>query len=344
MSSSHQEIYQRLLPQQKVNLTRLVKIHVDELYENRDEWKGVCPFCNGGNKKEAVFHINVDTGLSICHRAVKCGWKGNAVTFISELLDLSYEDAKDYLNEGASSSPAEIIAILKDRKDNSYEPIPDTVSIEGSMPATELQGTPQWNYLNGWLTRRGYDPEAFLEAHSVSLPPSGLYTGRAIFNISSNRVKGYQLYDMTGKMERKTINPSNEFLSRMLYGYDNWKNDSSPILIHEGIFDAARSMSRGYNATCIFGTNLSETQKYLLTESKAEKFIVCLDGDTATSDITKDKAWKIAKELSETGRLTLIARLPKTEDPDSCDEATFDACVDKAYEVISLENWLYAKL
>lgn len=279
--------------------------------------------------------------MSICHRAVKCGWKGNAVTLISELLDLSYEEAKTVLNEGSGASIKEILAILQALEKDPYKPLPDTVWIEGAerlLPEHNHEG------VGKWLRKRGYDHHDFLTSHQVYLPPTGLYDGRVVFEVTTDKLRAYQLYDYTGLKEKKTINPKHEFLSRTLFEYEEWKNEELDLLIHEGIFDVARSKVRGFAATCVFGTNISDTQKYLLSKSKIKNVYIVLDGDTRNEDLKKDKAWQMACQVADIGKPTYLVRIPKDEDPDSILESQLEACLQKAYRVLSKSELLYARL
>lgn len=328
-----------LLPNQRSNLEQLLKQHIKVIRKDGDEWNGLCPFCNGGYKREEKFYIDMKSGLSICHRAVKCGWAGNAVSFISELMNCSYEEAKRILNEGRDNSITYLMSLLTTFEEELETELKDEVWIEGAIPFSESPTRLQTDVLS-WLNRRGYT-QAF---DSLWMPPEGLYRGRVIFKVTSGRVKGYQLYDYTGKSERKTINPEREFLSRTLYRYDEWKSSDRPILIHEGIFDVERSRLRGFNATCVFGTNLSDSQHYLLSCSNASEIIVCLDGDTKTEDIKKDKAWKMAQALTTTSKPVSLVRLPINEDPDSCKEVVFRGCLNKRTSILSREDWLIGKL
>jgi len=122
-------ISSRLLPNQKTNLSHLVTQHVKNLRKDGDEWSGLCPFCNGGYKREEKFYIDMDSGLSICHRAVKCGWKGNALGFVTELLDVSYEQARRFLDQGRDGTPEYLMSLLESIEREPEEPLTDEVWI-----------------------------------------------------------------------------------------------------------------------------------------------------------------------------------------------------------------------
>jgi len=231
------------------------------------------------------------------------------------------------------------MSLLESIEREPEEPLPDEVWIEGSTRLSESSTRLQRDVLS-WLNDRGYtDP-----FDTLWMPPEGLYRGRVVFRVESLDVKGYQLYDYTRKQERKTINPEREFLSRTLYRYDEWKDSEEPILVHEGIFDVERSRQRGFNATCVFGTNLSDTQHILLSFARAKEIIVCLDGDTRTDDIKKDKAWAMAQKLTSTQKDVSIMRLPIKEDPDSVNENVLRSCYSRRSPVLSREQWLIGKL
>lgn len=335
--------YSKLLPNQMENLIEIVKDHIDILLIEDDESRGVCPFCNGGRSHEKTFCIEIETGLSICHRA-SCGWKGNAISLLSELLDLSYERAKETLNGKEDYSIESIIQLVEYDSEIPFKRLANRAWINDAYKPSRWPSD-----VLDWIRRRGYSPDEFFQYNDVWMPPDGLYNGRVIFKVESNNVLAYQLYDFTGKNPRKTINPEGEFLSRTLYNY----NQGNPIhecsaeflLVHEGIFDVARSLTRDYNACCIFGTNLSSYQEELLRQHKAKEIVVCLDGDTNIKDLSKDKAWQIATRLSKTiSKQVSIMRLPLKDDPDSCDESVFDACFDSRLVLKDKDEWLFENL
>jgi hypothetical protein len=335
--------YGKLLPNQRENLRAIIEESIELTNETSGETKGRCPFCHGGRTGEITFALNKETGLSMCHRAT-CAWKGNAVTLISELLNLSYEKARAALDGAQDISLESILSLMDYDETTPFEKMPESVWINNAYKPSR--------YPSGvfdWLLRRNYDPDQFVQQHSLWMPPDGLYNGRCIFQVNSFNVTAYQLYDYTGKMQRKTINPEGEFLSRTLYQYNNGKaiNEESEdyLLIHEGIFDVARSLTRGYNAVCVFGTNLSSHQEELIRKHQAKEIIVCLDGDTKVKDTSKDKAWNMALRLSQNKNKNIsIMRLPLEHDPDSCPESLFDGCFAKRFEIKDKDDWLFESL
>jgi hypothetical protein len=269
-------------------------------------------------------------GVALCHRA-SCGWKGNHVKLISAYLKTDVEEAKNLISGGVQESLASLINLLEEDKSTKNEilTISDKVWIENSTRIT-IQNCPM--EIEKWLTMtREYDPAEFLKVHAVYLPPAGLYQGRVIFKVSSDNVEAYQLYDYTGLLERKTLNPSREFLSRTLYNYENVK-DKDEIIIHEGIFDVARSIERGYSPVCVFGTNISEYQTYLLSKTEAKEIIICLDADANVKSKNSDnsKSFNMSKKLTEKikDKIISIMYLPKG-DPDDIGGEEFRRAYDQ---------------
>lgn len=329
----------KLLLSQTENLRTIIE-DCDIQWQDNHEIRGRCPFCHGGRSGEKTFCLDPETGLSICHR-MNCGWAGNAVSLISELQGISYEKARAVLNGAEDSSLESILQLIEYETETPFQKLSDTAWIKDACKPSKCPSD-----VSQWLDKRGYSFDQISQYCELWMPPEGLYKGRVIFRVESKNVLAYQLYDFTGKNPRKTINPEGEFLSRTLFAYNQGKpfhEDSKDfLLIHEGIFDTLRSLTREYNACCIFGTNISLHQIELIRAHQAKEIVVCLDGDTAVKDLSKDKAWPMAIKLQKSLNKTVsIMRLPFEDDPDSCQEFKFDDCFVNRLVLKDKDDWLF---
>ncbi len=78
-----------------IDLRYVFEDNVEGLVEYRDGWAwGHCPFHDDGNPS---FSVNLESGFYRCHSA-SCGLTGaGLVSFVSDLLELEFADAVDYL-------------------------------------------------------------------------------------------------------------------------------------------------------------------------------------------------------------------------------------------------------
>jgi hypothetical protein len=263
------------------------------------EYRFLCPFCEGGTTREAVFDLNPYTGACRCWRA-SCDWRSSVEWFVKNYLDVSYERAVEIVSGEKATSLEELQADLQvlekqlSRRHTRSEVNPDheslNVWVRGSKP---LKGHMMEEEIRQWIQDiRGYDVEDFLDKHNIYVPPQiGRYKGRILFEVKSDGDRAYLAYAVDRSLERKTLNPSGRVLSQMLYNYDRIKN-GKVLFICEGVFDSARLMSFGFYATSLFGVNVSPRQLRLLADTKAEEIAVCLDHGTESK--AKDIATKIA--------------------------------------------------
>lgn len=324
-----------LKPSQREKLEKYIRQHYyDSLNEMDEEFHFLCPFCDGGRSRERTFYLNVENGAGLCHRA-SCDWKGGAVKFISETMGISFEEAKEMLDMGNVITDDTLLESLMmfNRATSSHEESNSffnsiTIPFDYEDVGTSLEKEEVYK----WITRRGYNPFKFLNGqHRVVMPSDAFYEtsegkkmytiGYVCFIVATREERAFILYDYTGEAKRKTINPPNKVLSRMLYGYNRAaRGRSDTVFIVEGIFDAARLMQRGLDAVAIFGTNISEQQVYLLSQLPQDEICICLDHNTKKK--TKS-IYEMLKDRIEDKDLTYITIEKEGEDPDSLCEDLF---------------------
>lgn len=296
--------------------------NVKEGSSNGQHFTARCPFCDGGSKRVSNFYFNITYGYGLCHRAT-CGWTG-------KFSDLYHEiTGEKYAGFTGVAAPSALTSL---RQQLYTPPIQDyvyhdpNVMVEGAIPLTAL--TPD---IAAWIERRGYDPDWMSEKFPCFLSPD--HWGRVGFYVRTEGNEAYQLYSVTGRHERKTLNPKHEILSQHLFNYNAVKEERDVVFVHEGIFDVARTTQRELSAVAIFGTNISETQAYLLSQLQAREICLCLDGDIASAKFKKVETstgkqfhkdeWFALTSADTCGKVISVMRLPPDKDPDDCSEDEF---------------------
>jgi hypothetical protein len=297
------------------------------------EYRAVCPFCHGGPRQEVSFDVNIDKGVVRCWRAASCNYRASAAWFISEILEISYTEAVDYLM-GDLSDPEKLLAHFEDFQDElharyetrEHELFDDNGEVwHGHFkPLVQTGALPR---VKEWLEGRGYDPDQFIEDHELYWPDQyyrnkdgiPIWKDRVVFKVSSLDRVAYLAYAISPDVQPKTRNPPGGVLSSMLYNY-NHVQDAQTVFVCEGIFDAARLKSWGVFAVSLFGLSMSERQIYLFSKLKAHEIVFCLDNGTM------DVAVKMAKELEPFSGARVISILNigrEGADPDDLTEDEF---------------------
>jgi len=294
------------------------------------EYRFRCPFCGGGRTKEVSFDINIEKGTGHCWRA-KCGWSGTSNWFVSQVLNISPKEAYELL---AGDVEVSIEALMLEVQElqaavQSRFNLPDEVvninSFNAFWESSEfLSESDQEDIIEDWVISRGFQPDEFFQTHELFLPPDlPEWRGYVAIVVETNNAKAYllYLYDLSRLSDSpKTRNPPGDVLSSMLYNYNNIKDSDKPLFIVEGFFDAARLISWGYNAVCIFGTNLSDYQAYLISRTRCDE--VCVLLDYGADDKAKLVVAKLAEQCYEK-EITRVHISKPGADPDSISEEEF---------------------
>ncbi len=291
------------------------------------EFRFTCPFCGGGRTKELSFDLNIKKGTAQCWRA-KCGWRGTSNWFLSQYLNISPKEAFDLLSGEIEISVETLITEIEELRDTLSKrfDLPDEKvfkSFDSFWASCEiLDGSDLEEEIVEWIASdRDYDPDEFLQLHTLLIPPPlEEWEGRVVFQVETNEMVAYQLYAFAPDLHPKTLNPGGEVLSSFLYNYNEIKDSPEPLFVTEGIFDAARLTSWGYNAVCTFGTNMSEYQAYLLSRTRAEE--ICMLYDNGADDKAKTAIKMLAQHCYEK-ELTRISITTEDADPDDISEDEF---------------------
>jgi len=264
------------------------------------EFRFLCPFCHGGRSKELSFDLNVKKGTAQCWRA-KCGWRGTSNWFLSQFLNISPKEAYDLLSGEIEISVDTLIGEIEELKlslarrfdlptENEFK------SLDGFWRSCEfLSESDIEDEVFDWIENvRKYDTEEFFQCHTLLKPPPlDDWEGYVVFEVETNDMIAYQLYAFRPGVMPKTRNPKGDVLHLFLYNYNSVKFGEFPVFVCEGIFDAARLISWGYQAVCTFGTNMSEYQAYLLSRIQSSEIVLCYDNGA------EDKAKTAIKLLNQ---------------------------------------------
>lgn len=297
--------------------------------ESDEEFSTVCPFCDGGRKRERSFDVNLNTGAWRCWRSNNCGEMGNHYQLVEKIMGVDRNVAFDYL-KGDRSSPQFVMAYIKyteryltrllDNPLKQRAPILATPGIIDPISETEYyQEILEWIELE-----RGYEVDWFLENHDLFYDDGAF--GRVAFQFESGNDIAYQLYAYLPGIEPKTLNPDDQILSKTFYGWNKVNTDGEILLINEGIFDSSRMRYHGLDAVCGFGTSLSDDQIVMLALCGAEE--ICFMYDNGAEDKARRSAKKVAEYCKDK---TISFTTPERKGADPDELTDFDEAFECLY-------------
>jgi 5S rRNA maturation endonuclease (ribonuclease M5) len=308
--------------------------------QEADKTKGLelrvqCPFCHGGDRHEFSFDVNVDRGVARCWRAT-CGWAGTGHRLYAEVMEITKREAYLILagGEGTDQIISDFEAFDKlwmstlwdapdEVEDSFYERVAGSVEL---MDADENI----IEEIREWIENRGYDFFKFIDTHHLLVPPQFMkWDGYVIFEYDTKGNKTYQGYKFKKELLGLDIRPDSEYkcpktmagshrIKESVYRYDDLK-PSGALIITEGIFDAARLLSYGFQATCVFNTTVSEIQAYLISQLPTKEIIIFFDYG---ADELAFKAAKLIAKYCETKetKVSIVSVRKVDADPDKLSE------------------------
>lgn len=304
-----------------------------------------CPFCEGGQHEEISFNINLDSGVARCWRANKCAYAGTVVHMVKEYLGCDWDTAYNICGGQAPEDLDEILGILARAKgalrpsDFNPEKFKEQTVIDvfpkNAVPVYE---TDKFDEVVNWIQNwRWFDYDRFEESHDLYISKyTHRFQGRVIFKVQTNNNRAYLAYAYEDGVEPKTLNPPGEILSKMLYNYNEAKL-AKVVFVVEGIFDAARLIERGLFPVAIFGCNLSVEQIFLLSETKAEEIVICLDN--GAERLAYDMAKEMAEYIDDKTISVMEIDVPDA-DPDDLAEDGFWRCFKKRRRLLRKKDRL----
>lgn len=328
-----------------MTLARYIKNKIPGVKNPEDELQFKCPFCHDHKPR---LYVNIDRsspkyGLWICHN---CDRKGNALSLIQKLENLSYYDAKNRLYEidnninilydsdsddaDDSLSDNDVLLSYLISKDNN-ETDDDSGGLSVKQPAMLPFGLRYFrDNLNNpealpfiqYCTKRKFPMDYLVNSGAGYIKYGNAKTSKGQFSMYNQVV--FMTYDMNNNYaywNTRSIYPSKVKTynapeieghygkSDLLFNLNNaikYKN----IVLCEGVPDA---LTIGLNGICSFGKMVSDRQKELLAKylNPGQNLFVMLDMDASKI------ALETAKSLYSVHPNTFIVYNPYYRDQNS---------------------------
>jgi DNA primase len=229
-----------------------------------DEVQGFCPMHEqrtGKEDRNPSWYINAETGAHICF---SCEYRGNVVSLVSSIRDISYDDALDWLSTGgalleaferAVSKPKQVFEELVYISEASLAAFTDPPEHALKARGLKLGAAQQYNLK--WDT----------QTESWIIP---------IRDPSTGNLQGWQLKSFSGRHFRN--HPVGVKKSNGLFGFGQYTGGD--MIVVESPLDVVRLASIGIpGAVAVYGALISDVQlKYLLS---SDRLVFALDSDEA---------------------------------------------------------------
>ena len=245
-----------------------------ESTQRRSELIALCPMHKyrvGKEDNNPSWSINADTGA---HHCFSCGYKGNLLTLISDLLEYGdLEKAKSWLRSNTEVNWDLVSKQLEEAK-KTYVHLPKLVPMSEARLAV-FKEVPNWAAHD-----RGLSVEA-CSAYGVSWRESDSTWVLPIRSLEG-RLLGWQ---EKGHLSRKFFNrPPGVPKSKTLFGMNCW--EPGQMIVVESPLDAVKLKSVGIpGGVATFGAVVSEDQIEIMR--KAEPLIIAMDNDEAGKKASK---------------------------------------------------------
>lgn len=237
------------------------------------ELMGNCPGhlkLTGRTDQNPSWSINEETGA---HHCFSCGYKGNLLTLVADLLQLdNLDDAKSWIQ---SNTPVDLDTLSKElkrlqRESNIYLPKPVPMS-EARLAV--FSDPPVWA-----LKDRGLLLSA-CQKHGIRWEDTTLCWITPIRDPEDFRLLGWQQKGQDSRYFRNR--PAGLKKASTLFGIEAYADLSlNTMIVVESPLDVARMSSLGIKGgVATFGASVSEEQVKLLR--RAEHLVIAMDNDDA---------------------------------------------------------------
>ena len=250
-----------------------------------------CVRCGKTNKH---FLISINPQKKYCH-CFKCGYKTSWAGLISQLKNISYEEAKGMVEDSYW---------IKPKIEKKIESI--------ILPERESLSNNAWDYLiSRKLTREliwKYDLYLTRERPYYNRIVMPVYFKKEAVTFQARAINGNGL---------RYLSPKNSPIGMVLYNYDEIKINE-PLIISEGVFDVLNLVKYGYNSVATFGKKISDSQISLLEKKGVRDVILMYDADAISK--TKDVFLRLQGHFD-------VKIAPLLEgDPGDCQDFSYSFC------------------
>jgi len=269
-----------------------------------------CPFCH--HERHTTFSLSLSKGLWICFR---CGKKGNAAMLLSELFNISYEEAEHRLRLGTAW-----------RETEKKKPVP-SLRLPYEFESLKLPETIGNRRFWKYARRRRLTP-ALVEEYDVGFCREGFLDGRLVIPFRwEGQLISYFARDITGRQAVKVITCPGGRHAKYLFNLDRVQRDDILIVV-EGVFDCLTLADRAVSTS---GKRISEDQILQLAASDFRTVCLCWDEDALR------EAHETAQRLAELMINIQLVLLP-SGDPNQLGRKTVLEAVAQARSPTALQG------
>lgn len=240
-----------------------------ETTQRRDELLALCPMHKyriGREDSNPSWSINAETGA---HHCFSCGYKGNLLTLISDVLEYgNLDEAKSWLRSNTDVNWDLLSKQLEEAK-KTYIHLPKLVPMSEARLAV-FSEVPQWAAKD-----RGLSVSA-CNHYGVKWRQNDSSWILPIRTLDHNSLIGWQ---EKGQLSRRFFNrPTGVPKSKTLFGMDCW--EGGQMIVVESPLDAVKLKTLGIpGGVATFGAVVSQEQIQIMR--RAETLIIAMDNDEA---------------------------------------------------------------
>lgn len=327
----------------KLNIKKLVKhLHIPIRDENSKEIWAQCPL--GHQRRRASWSINHDKhdkhfGVFHCF---SCGWKGNWLTLVKELLDMDTDEALEYVKAlfGIGEITEDVLysIALEDKKLAREAEQSQAKIVKYEMPKDFIRITEKNNSYCKYLINRGIALDTVLNnsimyCDKVTDKYLKRYQKRIIIPITMNGViASFFGRSILSKEEieendiKKGLYPPSPPASPMrliLYGWDEIDDSLDYGILVEGSLDKLKLQTLRYkNVMAALGNQLSKEKKEMIAKRfNGKRLFVIPDGDEGG-----EKLKEHCKDLVYDCKVYHI-QLPEGNDPCDVNTVVLKQCI-----------------
>src|SRR3989304_4028395 len=276
---------------------------IQEKIEYRKEGKNVgrneinicCLFCGEGR-----FHLGIN-GQKNKFNCWICSERGDLVKLVSKLKNISFIEAKQIVNP-----QNDLKKVLEERNNKMVQKVEEPIkNKEFKLPPHtypfRLNKTDIWEEtaLKFLIDKYGLSKKEIVEA-DLHYCVHGKYKNCIIIPCYfRNKLVSFIGRVWNKNIKKRYINCPNEEglipIKKILYNFDNMREDQNLIVITEGVFDTIKVGL--HRAVATLGSEISQEQINLLIGLKPKKVVVLVDNDPGNPNTLK-KAKKLADYIS----------------------------------------------
>jgi DNA primase len=263
--------------------------------EKRGDWINFhCPEHKGSRLN---FGVNLKQGFYKC---LGCGVRGSLDSLLDLLKTGSYESTTRTLKRSEKATGRQRKVLESEEWCRGLDPVYRAKGVTGDLARSYLLG-------------RGVDPS------SVQVYLHNDLAGRVVFLFERKGKPVYYVARAFAPIEPKVKNPTKGEgwcgKQQVMWNEDSF-NDSTTVVITEGIFDALLSDGALPNhvSTCLLGKDLSSEQTFILKGAGVRSVLIFLDSDA------QDNAYELCARFYQSGyeaKVVVWEYADKEKDPAS---------------------------